>query len=360
MKRITIALASLGFCAATFAALPAASSPSEIIVPQLPGGFTVGGTLLYLQPSINNGDLDYASNSQIIFGSPGFATSQIERVEPGYGFGWGANVGYEFAQTGNDINLSYQHLKNTSEDSAYSTQNFLAPTHIIFVPMQFNPEFQFASAKANVEWNRVDLTAGQMINIGSRLNVHPSAGVSYVDIKRTLNSSFYKIAPQLAQPTTSNAIQTNSDHSHYWGVGPIAGLDASFYLGEGLGLVTHLQGGVLAGDITDNTNANFQITNSTFIPASLQFNTGTNFRLVPTYTAKAGADFTYHFDNSFASYLTAEAGYQVNEYFNAVDSTTATFANSSIANTVIATGVASRTSANLFLDGPYANITLHM
>jgi hypothetical protein len=360
MKRITLALASLGFCAATFASLPAASSPSEIVVPQLPGGFTIGGTLLFLQPSINNGDLDYAS-SQSFSGSRSSAqliNSDIKRVEPGYDFGWGVNVGYEFPQTGNDVNLSYQHLNATSRDSAFDANGTIGPLHVVFSPISNNLFDQFATANANIKWNQVDLTAGQMINVGTRFNLHPNVGISYTDIKRTLDTSFYALAPQ-TQPK-SNLVESHSDQSHYWGIGPMAGLDASYYLGDGLGIVTHLQGGVLAGDINDKVNVQFSDTNNfDGIPSSsFQISANTNFRIVPTYTAKAGADFTYHFNNSFASYLTAEAGYQVNEYFNAIDSITGT--DNEPINPIIASGVASQQTANLFLDGPYANITLHL
>lgn len=367
MKRIALILASLGFCTATLAASSLnAASPSEITIPQLPGGFSIGGTLLFLQPSITNGDLDYASDQE--FTGAAFQStlinSNVKQVEPGYDFGWGINVGYEFPQTGNDINLSYQHLDTNAEDSALNRNNLLFPVGILF-PSNTQPSaFQFASAKADVALNRVDLTAGQMIDMGNRLQVHPNAGISYVDLKRTLDSTFYSIAPQ-TQPT-SNSIQSNTDHSHFWGVGPMAGLDANYYLGAGLGLVAHGQGGLLVGDLNDKENTNYQSINTPgFSPSTLHFDTNTNFRMVPTYTAKAGMDFTYDFKNSAASYLTAEAGFQISEYFSAVDSIKATtiivgHGNDGNSTVSVAALAASRKTANLYLDGPYASITVHL
>jgi hypothetical protein len=102
MKRLMIVLAAVGISSSSFAALPMDSSPSTINVPQLDGGFVLGVTGLYMQPSASNGDLDYASVNSAV--SPN-SQPNLKAIEPGYDFGWGVNLGYVFPGTGNDVNL---------------------------------------------------------------------------------------------------------------------------------------------------------------------------------------------------------------------------------------------------------------
>jgi len=98
MKRLSLALAAIGLSTGALAAYPAATDPTVVSVPQLPGGFFIGATGAYLQPSDSNGDLDYASvdNFAVINGTTAAFSSQVKNVEPGYDWGWGVNVGYIF------------------------------------------------------------------------------------------------------------------------------------------------------------------------------------------------------------------------------------------------------------------------
>lgn len=154
MKRLTLALSTMGLSASIFAALPAATDPTLINIPQLPGGLVIGVSGEYLQPSASNGDLDYAQIRQTLPASNN--SNIIKYVDPGYSWGWNANLGYVFPETGNDINLTYFHFD--SEDSDNLTTPFGALTFFI------NPDVGAGSAsgttKAKFDVNQVDFDAG--------------------------------------------------------------------------------------------------------------------------------------------------------------------------------------------------------
>lgn len=352
MKRTALVLASLGFSTFAFASLAAASSPTEVTVPQLPGGFFIGGTGLYLQPSLNNGDLDYAAirNRSVSTGANLVANPKVVQVEPGYDWGWGVNLGYEFPQTGNDINLSYIHLDTKDSDSVTANPQDLTeinPNPVPFVSISYTT----GSATAKIDLDQVDLTMGQALIIGQRLAMHPIAGLRYADIDRTIQSNFDEPDRNGATRQDIRDIFSVTNKSDFSGIGPLVGTDLDYYLGNGFSIVGHTDAGVLIGNIKSNTNAN-DFTPSLSQTLIVTINKDSHSHLTPVADAKLGAAFTYHFSNTNASYLTVEAGYQGNEYFNAIETLRPDY--------LINAASPQTQNANLLLDGPYANITVHV
>lgn len=393
MKRLATALAALGLTASAFAALPATTDPTLINVPQLPGGFVVGLTGYFLQPSDSNGDLDYASGNYTINANT-FA-SELRDVQPGYSYGWGANVGYIFPHTGNDVNLSYLHLGTSDYDSIAGP----GPDTISSVSSDVNPfflplGFTNANAKADYDLNQVDLTAGQYINVGCRLTLHPFAGLRWAQLDRKLNANYTGnvttivdgASAGLPVSVTGTIIQHNaassSEKSDFQGIGPIAGSDVSYYLGYGVGIVGHADAALLIGNINSSLNlfnsANGTETFSSLVPPS-STSVSTNFstqadnirRIVPVMDAKLGVNYTYLFNNSANSDLTFEAGYQVSNYFNAVDllhgillgatpimkNTAKTGSSDRI---IFIPSVNNRTTSDMGINGPYVSVVLHV
>ncbi len=362
MKRTSLALAiSLAAAVSSVsAALPASSDPTFIDIPQLPGGYVLGGSVFYLNHSPSNGDLDFASVNSIF--KTDFS-SKVANVNLGYDWGFSANIGYIFPNTGNDINLNYFYLDSNSS-------NFITPpaegilselNDVTFINSNDVP-ISNENATAEHRVTQVDLTGGQYINVGCRLRLHPIAGIRYADVER-----FYTLSEAAAASLTIPDIGTFDilnlsdieEESDFRGAGPLAGIDTSYYLGRGFGVIGHGDAAILIGGLGPITNvASFNaVTDEAtgdIVSAlnSFVLSAKSVTRVVPVTDLKLGLDYTYTINNTNDSDLSMEIGYQTSEYFNAVDRL------STISN-VMPGLIFKNSTSDLGLDGPYITLTFH-
>lgn len=385
MKRIAFLLSALGCSLGGMAALPAATDPTLVAVPQLPGGWVIGAGAYYLQPSSNNGDLDYA----IVKNS---AAATIKNIDPDYSWGWSVNAGYIFPATGNDFNINYFHFDTDTKKTVTGTVANLATTEGVNIPGFADEVLQFfgiydtvdyainsnraaVSGKANFEIDQVDLTLGQYLDVGCRLVFHAYTGLRWADFERQLNTTAQSNVNATFVPIPTNTVVLTAtgntqEKSDLDGVGPILGLDGSYYLGNGFGVVGHLDGAVLIGSVDSKmtTQATGNIIfytpptadGDTFINNGYTTKTD-NTRLVPAFDAKLGLDYTFVFNNVGNSDLTVEAGWQDSHYFNAIDRNTIQVTpdpNDPINNEFIVSY--GHKTADFALQGPYVNLTWHI
>lgn len=365
-------------CSISFSSFAAQSLPSnstEVTLPALNGGFVLGVQGYYLKPVISNGFNNPILNSQSV---------------SSFDWGWGANIGYVFPQTSNDINLSYFHY--SSDDNQSISGSDLTPSAFpITLSGGISPFDILASAflvtgahsREEHDLNQVDLAAGQTINVGCGLIFHPIIGLRYADVEHKLNSNYQVIGAlevELPLPGQFNIFFPVSfatqEKSSYQGIGPMVGTDASYYLGNGFGLIGHFTSALLIGDIDSKLNAAISWTSfSTPLIGENIFINGLNFnnsfnnstrRIVPNVDAKLGLDYTYLFNNDNDTALTLEIGYMASEYFNAIDGIKSS-GNAAVnitpidpapTSTLSITSVNHRT-ADFAIHGPYANLTLH-
>jgi hypothetical protein len=397
MKRISILLMSLGFSLTSLAALPAATEPTEVSVPQLPGGFFIGATGYYLHLTDTNGDLNYAIVNSV---GPSPFSSQLKNIEPGYDWGWGINAGYIFPQTGNDVEVSYFNYDNDESSSVNSPlvvpilgidsngylQNFIAALDARFADtFTLVNSNTLVSAKAKFDLEQIDATAGQFINVGCRLILHPKAGVRWASIDRTLDSNINtNAAIDLFLPGVEagtiffTADGQFAEKSSYDGIGPLVGLDSSYYIGYGFGAVAHFDTALLVGNIDSNSSADVD-SNARAVftmPPGLALSFARSFavsnqikdkiRVVPVIDAKLGADYTFLLNNPGDLNVTVEAGWQVSDYFNAIDKAgifttpAITFAGRPFIDPLVTIApTLFRRTSDLLLSGPYANVIVH-
>lgn len=362
MKRICLALLAIGITLSGVAALPAATDPTVVMVPQLPGGLFLGVYGGYLQPISTNGDLDYANANS---GTESFFASELRNVEPTFTWAWGANIGYEFPNTGNDIKLNYFNFSSKDTDFIFSFPFSLTPIgfNLITIPS----DFMMSAETTHYDLDQLDLLAGQTIDIGCRLKLHPNVGLRWADFERRNETRYFQ--PVIFLPDLFNDVSTN-EKSNFDGLGPIAGLDASYYLGTGIGVVGHLDSALLIGDIDSKLDATAIVFTPGFGTDSivtLDFKNESQHRVVPVIDGKIGVDYSYLFSCHSNAYLTAEVGYQVSEYFNLVDRLYATSTVQSgeahnLTQFIVAgsTQITARKTANWSISGPYASLTFHM
>ena len=109
----------------------------------------------------------------------------------------------------------------------------------------------------------------------------------------------------------------------------------------------------VVGSVDDDTSQNLALAVTpnpgTVFTSQVNTNTDNTTRVVPTFDAKLGLDYTYIFENQ--SMLTLEAGYQWTQYINAVD----TLSTTPIVGAV-GLGSVTRTTSSVGYDGPYLTL----
>lgn len=364
MKRIHLSLIALGLVNFTtaLAALPTPTNTEStmITVPTLYGNFIVGGTLYFIEATATQGDSDYANINPLVQPNNNFASS-LHRSNVSYDWQYGFNLGYIFSDTANDVGLNYFYV-NT--DASHHEGTLQHPFFITIPNLQFNTDF-FQNGINHVDTdnqyrlNVLDLIAGQYIDVGCRLRLHPTAGVRYIDLERNLNSIY--LSNQTSSSDNNFGLLTTADDSDYSGIGPMVGLDASYYLGMGFGVVGHADTAVTMGSLDYQTEVGaitFANINAPSLFQDILFRRENFMRVVPILDAKLGLDYTYMFYSMSNDDLTVELGYAVNHYFNAVDR----FSNTlqiGVPNLASNTILGTKTSG-VGIDGPYVNFTFHV
>lgn len=305
IKRLLLVLIASGL------STPALADTS-LLVPNQRGGLKVDIDVLYLRPT--NSDLHYATkiNPAFIQTSPDDVV-QNGWVGPSYQWGLYAQLGYLFPCTANDLTLGYTYLPNhESIDSitADPAASFISvlPFNIIY-PITV---FSFAEGKAGFNLNVVDLEGGQRFTIDT-YDMRMFAGLRYANLDQTLQTLMNTVE-------FGGAITGNQEfESQFRGLGPRIGVDARYCLSGGFGIDANVSSALLVGQVDASYMANLFAEENLGIISHFQAKNDAVNRLVPVLEAKLGIDYTYIMDSCCRSSLMFEFGYQLTNYFNAID-----------------------------------------
>lgn len=294
LKHTVFALSLIGLSVAAIAGTPGNNmvlpSGVDLTAPDSTGIWSLGIEGLYVQ-----------SNNSFQYSPLGFFDANNKAVGNEWNWGIEADVGYQFAGSSRDVNLSYTYLGFDALDSTTTP----ALSSIIGTGNAYG--------KVDQELNAVSLTFGQLFLVGSRIGLHPFAGVQFADINSNFksNTSF----PLSIADTEATYSLTNKLTSDFTGAGPRAGIDATLNLGCGFSVVGTFAGALLVGEM-DAKNT-FMVS---FLSASLQqVNKPENYTaMVPELDAKLGINYAYTFNPKIA--MDAQIGFEAVNYFNALDS----------------------------------------
>jgi Legionella pneumophila major outer membrane protein precursor len=372
MKKLTFGLSLLftGITINSFAAVPTGTPRYNVCIPSFCGGFTFGLAGLYWRPSTPQ--LDYALTFPDI--DDDFREGHLHNVDPNYNWGFRANIGYVFPCSGNDVLLSYTHF-NHSHSNHVSLRNeneVLIPTltdeqsftNEITIPNILSSEATIsvtgvpraAHANTNFKLDAVDLDFGQYVNVGCRLRFRWFGGARYARLENRLDTRYHSqgelTTTRFTDPTVPSAnitfdVITNicdnlRQKSKFDGVGPRFGLDASYHLGGGFGVVGDVSTALIVGREDSHLNDEIHSLTTATVTAIEEFsgiappftigqtfsessNIEQNFRhprrtrVVPNLDARLGLDYSYIFCNCSKTKLTLEVGYSVSHYFNTID-----------------------------------------
>jgi hypothetical protein len=302
-----------------------------VTIPVLPGGFdfTLGG--LYLKPTSSN--TQYVASTLIPPAVDGITniSSNIENVHPDYTWGFLLGLGYIFPGTANDVRVNWQHLHDNGDSDSTS---FMGPTDgtlAVFpifsstVPISFPTlaagDSVSASGEVEYEFDSVDLTFGQYINIGPRLQTRLFTGLRWARLENEL-SAFYNVfdAGEVDVASTFSA----ESESTFNGVGPIFGVEANYDVGYNIGIAGYFDIALLVGRI--NLDQDTHVT--TFDDGAIDEQGNTDFDydslnvVTPAWDARLGANYTYFMNNGAA--FKFEIGYQVSKYVDMIETSTFT------------------------------------
>lgn len=270
--------------------------------------------------------------------------------------------------------------------------------------------------KSRLQDHTWDLDFGQGINVGCNFRMRWFGGLRYSRLERDLDigtlANFASTTPSTpatgltfgvttAAGTVAGAgtvapvfslAGTINDYLHqksdFNGIGPRFGVDASYHLGGGFGVIGNIATSLLIGRTHDtscetvNTAGTVSLVGTAaggstatiavdgvpltstlvnsavlaFDPATLtqvfSFSYDHENRVVPNIDAKLGLDWTYQFCNCSRTKLTIEAGWMVSHYFNAVDRLTSLAA--------FGPDLSNRRAADVSFDGPYLNVQVNL
>jgi hypothetical protein len=360
MRKFPLVLATVGLTASlgAFAAIPTDAAPFQLVIPNLKSGFDITLEGLLLQPS--NSDLDYATSGTVKATSntdnlpltwTSVGKANVESIDPSYNFGFRVGLGYTFAESGNDVQVSWTHFDQSDDDSfglangAALQSRLTGTTFLSLAPFSldlgddegiaFKNITGSASSSVDTKLDAIDLDVGQYVDIGTRLRMRMFAGLRFAQVSSDMSSDFYQtvsgtvVRSEEPDINFDGALALNEQfNSRFRGIGPRVGVDSIYHIGSCFGVVARAAVGLLVGQT--ETDSSYSAAGVLFVDqersnrrefarfadgATLDSSDST--RVVPVLDAKLGLNYSFIFDNQ--STLTIEAGYQATQYIDAID-----------------------------------------
>ncbi len=315
-------LLGLCFSGVTSAGTMGATCSSVLCAMNNPGGFYIGISGVYGQPSETG--LGLVTDSWL------YGTTAISKpFDPNYKWFGIAKLGYDIPGTANNIEINYLFLDNGTHAVNDFSDGSIGFGSILFpdATVPFTPGF-VSDALLTYKVSQVDAKAGRKYSdVSGVYQIRTSVGVRWAELKHSL---------VFAAP--GNMI------SRFQGTGPLLSLDGRYGFSSGLGLVGAFDYGLLIGQANSHSYVNLLGTN-------YKFQWPKRNRVVNSLTAKLGIDYSYSYSN--LAKFTLEGGYQVNEYFNAMDTIRGTIGFGSIQR------INGLQTNDFSVQGPYISLTVH-
>ena len=303
-----------------------------------------------LQPSGSN--LHYAAEAiPLPLPSPNW---KIHSIDPDYHAGFDLGIRGISHCTNTNLTLNWQRL-HTSDSASRN----VASDDMIGPFFEIGPDatpYTRARGRARFLFDEVNLTYGIFMNLGDRLMTNLFTGVGYARIKQTLRSRYSNADGSIAR--------TISSPSTFIGGGPELGFEFGYRIVAGFHFTGKARALLLVGRQKNHTTYK---SDSPFLgplgitpPNTQKTHVRNKTQVVPGF--EAGLGFCYDFTFKKHYLVKLEAGYQVQTYINAIQST-------DIGSEVItppvapdAVGVFARTFeqnlSNFSLQGPYFLVVL--
>jgi len=332
-----------------------------VTIPVLPGGFdfTLGG--LWLKPTSSN--VEYFSSTKTVDSTVDGVgiTSQTdtsEEVSPNYTWGFLLGLGYIFPGTAWDARVDWQHLHDNG-DTDSTTLKAITDVAIEALPLgnrigvDTPPEKFFAEGEVVYDFDAVDLTFGQFINIGPRLQTRLFTGLRWARLDNDLSGSYrFTGITGTGEGTVDPRNFTADSDSTFNGIGPIFGIAANYAVGYNIGIAGYFDAALLVGKLSLEQSTNeLEFDSATGVltdKSPVNFNFDDLSVVAPAWDARLGINYTYLISNGAA--FRFEIGYQVSKYIDVINNSQFVTSNGLVSDPTVTT--------NFGLNGLYFQGTL--
>ncbi len=297
-----------------------------VTIPSFAGGFEFTLGAIYMTPDTSN--LDYLGTVESELGSPNSVNSRIDySVNPNYNWGFLLGLGYVFPGTSNDVKVDWMYFHNDFKSSEFVVGE---DTGVAFKPGGVfdmgSENLLFAQGNVNYKFDAVDLTFGQYLNFGSRLQTRLFTGLRYMRLDDDLSTDYAIVTNRSFFDTgsVSNNFVTGEVDSSFNGLGPMVGIKADLYLGGGFSMSGGFDSALLVGNLGLSASADTATFTQSGTTAPFRLTTANNINygfdsqqvIAPGFDAKFGLNYKYQFNNG--TLLGIELGYQVTKYIDVV------------------------------------------
>ena len=288
--------------------LPPPPPAVAVTAPTIQGSWEIGIDVLYQRMS--NNELQYGT---LVNNSGGSNVSNKGLVnDPKYHWQFSADVLYNIPGEGRFVRFAY--TRNHSDDSDGTVlpagsgtggSDFISMNGLA-QGVNLN-QWDTGFGKQDIDYHAYDLVTGQRINVGSRVQLIPFAGVRYTDIQQDDQMQFTRI-----DDGSSANSRTKIDIK---AAGPRFGMGANVYVAHDISVTGRIAGSLLFSD-SDRKDIIVAI-NDDLVPATTvvtQTDDSDKHQLIPEVDARLGVNYTHGFLND--TVFMVEAGYEMTHYFD--------------------------------------------
>ncbi len=303
-----------------------------VTIPNFNGGFEFTIGPVWMQPTSSNLTYVGVNQSATLTGATTSITTSIwsdSSISPNYDWGFMFGVGYVFPNTANDVKVDWLYFHNDYSNSTGVLGVSGVTTEVVNFPLEttglLSGQAFDVSGKVDYDFDAVDLTFGQYVNIGPRLQTRMFAGLRYMRLNDDLTINSVEVDPRTT-PTGSTVTEfsTGQLNSSFNGLGPLFGIKADYYIGSGFSISGGFDAALLVGELSFSGNQLDTITAITSGGVSTvtaivldDLNWDSQNTVSPAFDGKFGLNYKYQFNNG--TLLALELGYQVTKYIDVVE-----------------------------------------
>jgi hypothetical protein len=273
-------------------------------------GLTFTGEFLYWKPVTS--DLDYAithddmddDNFPALYGNGG-----NQAVKMGWAPGFRLGLGYRLPYEGWDVKAAYTYFRSEGDASVSDGDGFIVGNLLNEYADEL--DFELAKAKTNFDLDVVDFDVGRNTRISESLSLRPFIGFRYAKIKAAVDAKYYDDAAS-ADNYYFAKVSSSSDL-----FGIHFGSDVELKIKHGFSFYGQFAGSILSGSVDSKYN------DGSVVALALD-ETYDNMKwsknvIVPAVQVAAGVSWEKKLLDNLN--LKISAGYEYNEFFNALDLT---------------------------------------
>ena len=312
LKKTTLAVLGLAASGLSNAgAMGPICTPVNVTVPCIEKHWDFGIQALYLK-SVFDADKAYAQTVQTTF----------SEAKNDWDWGYRFEGSYHF-NTGNDVSVNWTHYQGDVHIAG--ANGFTPVVGLVDIPYLINNQDRF---------DQVNMVLGQHVDYSSTQKLRYYGGFQYANIQANA-SNFYTMPAVITAATGLTSI-FQYDNTDFKGVGPVVGIDYAIELTNEFSLTANGSGSILYGTSRYNMD-------NVILPFNINVLTAyaSKKAIVPSLEGKLGLNYVYSMTQGL---LNLELGYQVVNYFNALQTQN---------NQNIAAGI---TNSDYGLFGPYLGI----